>query len=167
MSQPMNAAQITPEDQIFLDSAKAVCRHYAVEQKSVNLHSREAAAIAALSELVAAGVVVINADHQKPVSIISELPEPPVKSLKTYILGNFLRGCYEGEFETIEAAWEVLSAKMLRHFPCKNGLYVLMWVREDNRFGLPDTLRCREGYTSLKPVDDERVQQCRTSFHRG
>lgn len=163
----MNSTQITPEDQIFLDSAKAVCRHYAVEQKSVNLHNREAVAIAALSELVAAGVVVINADHQKPVSIISELPEPPATALKTYVLGNFLRGCYEGEFETIESAWEALSAKMLQHFPCKNGLYVLMWVKEENRYGLLDTVRCREGFTSLKPISDECIQQCRTSFHRG
>jgi hypothetical protein len=86
---------------------------------------------------------------------------------RTFILGNCLRGCYQGQFTSMSAAWKVLSARFLKSFPNKGGLMVSMWVREKNHYGIEDTLICKQGVTSLEGVSDAEMAQCVSSFHRG
>jgi hypothetical protein len=95
------------------------------------------------------------------------MEEAESSEVKTFILGNHLRGCFEGEFATFDEAWVVLSARFLKSFPSKNGLQVLMWVNEVNKYGFKSNALCREGVTSLEPVDEALIANCRSSFHRG
>ena len=87
------------------------------------------------------------------------------EAVRTFILGNCLRGCFEGEFSSLETAWDVLSARFLLSYPAAEGRHVLMWVKEPNKYGIPDTVLCRQGVTSSATVED--VKACRHSRHIG
>jgi hypothetical protein len=89
------------------------------------------------------------------------------EAARTFILGNCLRGCFEGEFSSLERAWDVLSARFLLSYPATEGRHVLMWVRELNKYWLPDTVLCREGVTSTVSVPDDVARECRRSGHIG
>jgi hypothetical protein len=89
------------------------------------------------------------------------------EGMRTFILGNCLRGCFEGEFSSLDHAWGVLSARFLKSYPAREGRSVLMWVREPNQYGLPDTVLCRKGVTSVDPAPEDEVTACRKSFHMG
>lgn len=86
---------------------------------------------------------------------------------RTFILGNCLRGCFEGEFSSLETAWDVLSARFLKSYPAREGRHVLMWVKEPNGYGIPDTVLCRQGTTSAAKSPDVEVMACRKSPHIG
>ena len=89
------------------------------------------------------------------------------KKLKTFILGNCLRGCFEGDFTSQEKAWKILSARFLMSYPAREGRSVLMWVHEENQYGMMDTIKCQVGVTSLAEVSPDELSQCRYSTHLG
>lgn len=85
-------------------------------------------------------------------------PEPAVKR---YVLGNWLRGTYEGEFSSVEEAWLWLSHRFLLSYPSSSGRMVYMKVHEVNAYGLLQYVLCKEGYTSLaQAASKEEVLAC-------
>lgn len=86
--------------------------------------------------------------------------------MKRYVLGNFLRGAYEGEFETLEEAWEWLSDRFLLSYPSEGGRHVQMYVYEPNPYGLGNGVQtlCKQEYTSLiKHPKEEVLERCKKS----
>lgn len=90
-----------------------------------------------------------------------------VISVEKYILGNGLRGCFEGEFASPDEAWRILSARFDRSFP-GGGRSILMWIREENRHGFTENSLRRKGETdpSITATDAE-LDRCRHSDFRG
>lgn len=81
--------------------------------------------------------------------------------MKTYELGNCLRGYFKGDFEEIETAWRVLSHRFLLSFPSQSGRSVEMFVREPNSYSILEFVKCREGVTSLEAASAEEYQHCK------
>lgn len=63
-----------------------------------------------------------------------------------YILGNILRGFFEGRFASQDEAWKFLSRRFLMSFPARRGRHVSMWVQETH-YGIKQNVVCKEGYT--------------------
>jgi hypothetical protein len=100
-------------------------------------------------------------------ALIAGLGDGGSDDKKKFIIGNCLRGCFEGEFTSIETAWRVLSARFLLSYPSADGRNVLMWVREQNVYGITSNVLCKQGVTSTAPVSDSEVAECRKSLHIG
>ena len=77
--------------------------------------------------------------------------------MKTYRLGNCLRGSFDGEFSSIDEAWEILSARFLQSFPTDSGggRNVIMKVQKENEFGFEEYILCKTGITSLKKFSNK------------
>ena len=79
--------------------------------------------------------------------------------MNRYVLGNCLRGSFEGKFSSIDEAWEILSARFLQSFPAEKGRHVIMRIEKENEYGLSDLINCKTGITSLTPVSDEVLKE--------
>jgi len=94
-----------------------------------------------------------------------------MKKNKTYRAGNWLRGFFEGEFDSIEQAWSYLSKRFLISFPTdsKNGTrWIGMMVKDINKFGIEQFLNCKEGQTELNKLKRKKVlSKCRKSLYYG
>lgn len=89
---------------------------------------------------------------------------------KRYIGGNWLRGFYEGEFETIEEAWSYLSRRFLLAYPTEKGggRAFYMKVMEENKYGIEQLTICKEGVTEINDLPREEVlERCKHSIHTG
>ncbi len=80
--------------------------------------------------------------------------------MKLYVLGNWLRGSFEGEFASVDEAWRYLSARFLLSYPSKAGRHVFMKVRELNNYGIEQLVTCKADVTSLEKIDREEVMTC-------
>lgn len=72
--------------------------------------------------------------------------------MKKYILGNWMRGGVEGQFESLDEAWEWLSDRFLMVNPAEQGRHVHLYVYEPNPYGseLGEVkTMCKSGVTSL------------------
>lgn len=49
-----------------------------------------------------------------------------------YVLGNILRGWFEGRFVDSDEAWRYLSRRFLLSYPCASGRSVALYVHEKN-----------------------------------
>jgi len=62
------------------------------------------------------------------------------KKMEKYVLGNILRGWFDGEFTSDEQAWKILSKQFDKAFPSENGRGVYMYkevpVKNDFTKGL-------------------------------
>ena len=65
--------------------------------------------------------------------------------MKTFILGNCLRGYFEGDFLGHDHAWNVLTSFFVGHYPGKR--HVSMCVKEENKYGYEQRILCRNGIT--------------------
>lgn len=83
--------------------------------------------------------------------------------MKLYILGNCLRGSFEGEFSSIDEAWKILSARFLQSFPSDGGRSVIMKVYKKNEFDLEQFILCKTGITSLEKVS-KKILEDRTGY---
>jgi len=72
--------------------------------------------------------------------------------VRRYVLGNCLRGTFEGKFTSVDEAWEKLSARFLQSFPSPTGRAVSMKVEKENEFGFNQLILCKKGVTSLAEV---------------
>lgn len=77
--------------------------------------------------------------------------------MKKYIIGNWLRGYFEGDFETIEKAWSYLSNRFLLSYPSNGGRHVCMWVEQDNDFGFKQTVLCKQDVTEINQLAEGDV----------
>ena len=59
---------------------------------------------------------------------------------KKYKLGNWMRCFFEGEFESLEEAWRILSHKQYENWNVLFRAY--MYVYEVNDYGIWDWVRC-------------------------
>lgn len=85
--------------------------------------------------------------------------------MKRFIIGNWLRGYFEGEFESIEVAWSYLSKKFLMSFPAEKGRHVGLWVEEENRYGFKSINLCKEDVTELNAIPKDMVnERCKCSM---
>jgi hypothetical protein len=66
---------------------------------------------------------------------------------KKYILGNVLRGWFEGYFADANTAWRYLSKRFLLSYPARQGRGVSLYVYEHNSYGLEQFVLCRTGIT--------------------
>lgn len=88
---------------------------------------------------------------------------------KKYLLGNFLRGAFEGDFASLEEAWEWLSDRFLLSYPAEGGRHVLMYVYEANQYFPDDPEKavqtlCKQEVTSLiKHPEKEVLDRCKYS----
>jgi len=64
-----------------------------------------------------------------------------------YVLGNILRGWFEGKFEDSETAWKYLSRRFLLSYPSRAGRSVSMYVQEKNSYGLEQFVLRQVGTT--------------------
>lgn len=64
-----------------------------------------------------------------------------------YVLGNVLRGWFEGNFSDAETAWRYLSKRFLLSYPCQQGRGVSLYVYEANTYGLEQAVLRRVGLT--------------------
>lgn len=80
--------------------------------------------------------------------------------MKNYILGNCLRGYFDGNFSSLEDAWKILSYRFLKSYPCSVGRDVIMYVVEENSYGILQYIICRYGITSLEKVDESLLINC-------
>lgn len=62
-----------------------------------------------------------------------------------YVLGNWLNGYHGGEFESQEEAWETLSKRSYLSFDYDRS--VMMWVKEESKYGNMEWMRCQSGTT--------------------
>lgn len=70
------------------------------------------------------------------------------RQVKTrYVLGNILRGWFEGKFADDQTAWRMLSRRFLLSYPASTGRSVSMYKREVNKYGLEQWVVCRIGIT--------------------
>lgn len=84
--------------------------------------------------------------------------------MKRYVLGNCLRGYFEGEFTSQEDAWRWLSKRFLLAFPSGSGRTVDMYVHEKNHYGLEQWVRCQGGVTSINHVcSEDAIERCKFS----
>ncbi|MCK5021183.1 MAG: hypothetical protein KAS32_29505 [Candidatus Peribacteraceae bacterium] len=80
--------------------------------------------------------------------------------MNTYYLGNLLRGYFEGEFESIEEAWNALCARFNQSFPSTGGRYVYLWIEKVNEYGFNDATPCKKGISNVDEVSDEQLKRC-------
>ena len=73
-----------------------------------------------------------------------------------YQLGNILRGTVEGEFKSLEEAWDILSYRFMLSYPTESGggRSVHMSVQEKNKFGYDQFIQCRVDECSTNKIDD-------------
>lgn len=64
-----------------------------------------------------------------------------------YVLGNILRGWFEGSFTDSDEAWRYLSRRFLLSYPCPSGRGVALYVHEKNSYGLEQFVLRRVGIT--------------------
>ena len=84
--------------------------------------------------------------------------------MKKYLLGNWLRGAFEAEFNSLEEAWEWLSDRFLLSYPSEGGRHVLMYVYEPNEYGFTEKKLCKKDVTSLvKHPEEEVLARCKWS----
>jgi hypothetical protein len=84
--------------------------------------------------------------------------------MKTYHLGNILRGHFKGDFETQEEAWQWLSRRFLLSYPAKNGRHVQMHTSIEV-FGIDQLVVCQEGVTWTGELPEADVcGRCVRSF---
>ena len=88
--------------------------------------------------------------------------------MKRFIGGNWLRGFYEGEFESIEEAWSFLSNRFLLAYPTKGTRTFYMKIHEENKYGIKELMVCKEGDTEVNSLKKEEVlKRCIRSYHTG
>ena len=87
---------------------------------------------------------------------------------KTYVLGNVLRGWYEGRFSSIDEAWSFLSRRFMIGFPTVNntGRSVAMYVMEPNSYGLMQNVKCKEDFCEINELPAEEILS-RVVYYRG
>jgi len=68
--------------------------------------------------------------------------------MKTYIIGNCLRGYFEGEFRDLEHALEYLPARFDLSYPSEGGRSVHMVVKSLNSFGFEQHQTCWQGVST-------------------
>lgn len=94
-----------------------------------------------------------------------------MSELKKYRAGNWLRGFFEGEFNSIEEAWSWLSKRFLLSFPTETPdgqRSIYMEVKEMNPYGFNDWMTCFNDYTEHNDLDREEVlERCKHSMHTG
>lgn len=88
-----------------------------------------------------------------------------------YRLGNCLRGHFEGYFQTMEEAWEVLSQRFLLSYPVtpnSKGRHVQMYVFEENRHGFHEWVLCKDENTHLGGAltREELLERCKKCHHQ-
>lgn len=82
--------------------------------------------------------------------------------MKKYIIGNWLRGYFEGEFEDISTAWSYLSNRFLLSYPSTGGRHVNLWVEDANEYGFKDTKLCKQDVTELNNLPEREVlEKCK------
>jgi hypothetical protein len=64
-----------------------------------------------------------------------------------YVLGNILRGWFEGNFTDGDTAWRYLSKRFLLSYPSRAGRSVSLYVHEKNPYDLDQFVLCRAGIT--------------------
>lgn len=64
-----------------------------------------------------------------------------------YVLGNFLRGWFEGRFTDADSAWKHLSRRFLLSYPSRAGRIVALYVHEKNSYELEQFVLRRVGIT--------------------
>jgi len=77
--------------------------------------------------------------------------------MKKYIIGNWLRGYFEGEFEDIQTAWSYLSNRFLLSYTSTGGRHVCMWVNEPNEYGFTESKLCKQDVTELNNLSEAQV----------
>lgn len=78
---------------------------------------------------------------------------------KRFVLGNCLRGYFEGNFASTEAAWQYLSARFLLSFPSADGRIVSMKVWEENKYQIEEWVTCRQDTTYLGKKNETAVRR--------
>ncbi|MHD0644075.1 hypothetical protein ACYPKM_00395 [Pseudomonas aeruginosa] len=91
---------------------------------------------------------------------------PATNTRAQYHLGNCLRDFFTGEFDTMEEAFTMLSARFLLAYPNKGGLVISLLRREQNCFGNTSVTEVFFGVTCLDPVPKELVEGIRRSYIR-
>lgn len=76
---------------------------------------------------------------------------------RRYVLGNILRGWFEGSFPDTETAWRYLSKRFLLSYPSREGRSVCLYVHERNSYGLEQFVRCRTGTTWRGPLSRSKT----------
>lgn len=86
--------------------------------------------------------------------------------MKTYVAGNWLRGYFEGEFETLDEAWSYLSNRFLLAYPSAGGRHISMWVREPNTYGVVELVCCKfDVITEINDLPEDEVKvRCKRSI---
>lgn len=96
--------------------------------------------------------------------------------VKQYRLGNFLRGGFQGEFDSLDEAWIQLGSCFLRAYPCDKvdpethemvvdpdgARRVHMFVFEENPYGIEQNLICKSGDFSMcdrVPVSKDQYER--------
>lgn len=74
-----------------------------------------------------------------------------------FVLGNVLRGWFEGSFSDKETAWRFLSKRFLLSYPCPQGRSVSLYVFERNSYGLEQFVLCRVGTTWRGPLSRSKT----------
>lgn len=91
-------------------------------------------------------------------------------TIQTYRLGNCLRGGFEGQFESVDEAWQKLGTRFLNAYPAEkmdennnpvidpNGSRsVIMKTEEKNQYGFEEFLKCKDGQVKMSekvPIND-------------
>lgn len=76
---------------------------------------------------------------------------------RRYVLGNILRGWFEGNFVDSETAWRCLSKRFLLSYPSREGRSVSMYVHEKNAYGLEQFVLRRTGVTWRGPLSKAKI----------
>ncbi|MDK9793732.1 hypothetical protein [Vibrio sp. D431a] len=96
-------------------------------------------------------------------------------------MGNLLRGGFEGEFSSIDEAWDNLSSMFLLAFPCEaladdgvtmvedlaSSRSVNMYVYEVNSYGYFCKNLCRKGHAKMAeriPIDPSNFTKVHPMF---
>lgn len=96
--------------------------------------------------------------------------------MNKYMLGNFLRCGFTGDFNSIDEAWAALGSRFLLSFPCDeydktigyivendaSGRYVQMYVYEKNKHGLDDKVLCKSDSFNMK----DRIKIIAGDYHQ-
>lgn len=88
--------------------------------------------------------------------------------MKTYYLGNLLRGYFEGDFNDMETAWVVLCNRFNQSYPSTGGRNVYLWITQENEYGFTDPTPCKKGVSKVEPVSDDKRDKCKVAeyFYR-
>lgn len=72
-----------------------------------------------------------------------------------YVIGNWLRGYFEGQFDNQQQAWEHLGKRFLLSYPTESGRGrdVTLWVKETNQYDITDLVPCQEGECHYGDID--------------